>query len=114
VDELRWAGLRGHLVAAGAVVLRVGPGDAPIDPDAAAELASLPVIVVVEVPERPDDVEPSWRAAADVVLAEGDDSLGDLLATVERHPLASVAYALLLRDAERREVAAGLIAESAT
>ncbi|MBV8981889.1 MAG: enoyl-CoA hydratase/isomerase family protein [Acidimicrobiia bacterium] len=47
----------------------------------------------------------------DVVVDDG--SLEDIVRTVERWPIASVALAVLLRSAERRSVADGLIAESA-
>jgi hypothetical protein len=62
VDELRWAGLREHLVAAGAVVLRVGPGDAPIDPDAAAELWMDSLRMVDVWRSAPGDLDMMRRA----------------------------------------------------
>ena len=94
-------------------MVHVGADDEPPDADTAAELASLPVVVVV-VPTDGGAPPPAWSEVADVLIAPGDDSLTDLVAMVGRHPLASVAYAVLLRDAERRGRAAGLIAESAT
>jgi len=106
-------------------------GDPALPAEVATELASLPVVVVVVTDEadglehrddiddiddvdHADDLDPAWRSAADVVVGAGDDSLDDVVAMVERRPLASVAYAVLLRDAERRAAPAGLIAESAT
>jgi enoyl-CoA hydratase/carnithine racemase len=112
-DELAWAERRADLVGAGAVVLRLAPDDPPLEAVGAAALASLPVVVVASAAD-PATVAGPWLDVVDVVLAGDDDSLDDVLGTVERHPLASVAYALLLRDAERRSTAAGLVAESAT
>jgi hypothetical protein len=48
-----------------------------------------------------------------VDLAVDDASLADVARTVEQWPVASVALAILLRGAERRSVADGLVAESA-
>lgn len=131
VEELRWAGLREHLVEAGAVVVPF-TGDEPAPAaEAAAVLSTLPVVVVGLVdPEGtvgtdgPDDVteggpaDPSalpaaWREVVDVVARPGTDR-DAIVATVDRTPLAAVAYALLLRGAEGRDHAAGLIAESTT
>ena len=87
--------------------------DATLGVDAVTELGSLPVVVVA-VTDAPDDLGLAWRSVADVVLSQEDDSLDDLVAMVERRPLAAAAFALLLRDAERRAAPAGLIAESTT
>jgi enoyl-CoA hydratase/carnithine racemase len=94
-------------------VVGLGPDDPSPDADQAAELASLPVVVVAATAD-PDRIAPAWRALVDVVVGTGDDSLDDIVSMVEQHPLASVAYALLLRGAEQRGRPAGLIAESST
>jgi enoyl-CoA hydratase/carnithine racemase len=47
----------------------------------------------------------------DVVV--DDSSLGEVAGTVEQWPVASVALAMLLRGADRRSIADGLVAESA-
>lgn len=61
--------------------------------------------------EAPED-HPA-AASCDVVLRHGDGALDAILATVEQHPVAATAAALLLRGAERRSVDEGLLAESA-
>lgn len=77
-----------------------------------AMLSSLPV-VVVGVSAEPG---PEWNGAAlvDTVVAPSSSPLRSVLGNVERHPLTAVACALLLRQADRRTVAEGLAAESAT
>jgi hypothetical protein len=82
-------------------------------PDALApgrqgRLAMVPAVVVAVVSE-PGDRRPEW---ADVVVAPGRPELTATLATVEADPLASITLAVLLRDADRRSVAEGLVAES--
>ena len=82
-------------------------------PDALApgpqgRLAMVPAVVVAVVSE-PGNRRPEW---ADVVVAPGRPELEATLATVESTPLASITLAVLLRGAERRTVAEGLVAES--
>jgi enoyl-CoA hydratase/carnithine racemase len=67
-------------------------------------------VVVVGVAEDPAGVEP---APYDVLLSTDDPLLDPLLDQVTRHPIAAAALAVLLRDADRRSVDAGLAAESA-
>lgn len=82
-------------------------------PDALApgpqgRLAMLPAVVVAVVSD-PGERRPEW---ADVVVAPGHPELAATLATVEADPLAAITLAVLLRGAERRTVAEGLVAES--
>jgi hypothetical protein len=71
-------------------------------------LAMVPAVVVAVVTE-PGDRRPEW---ADVVVAPGRPELAATLATVEADPLAAITLAVLLRGAERRSTAEGLVAES--
>ncbi|MGH9110730.1 MAG: enoyl-CoA hydratase/isomerase family protein [Acidimicrobiales bacterium] len=72
-----------------------------LDVDAAA-LTGLPCVVVG-----------FGGDALDVVVAD-DAELAAVSAAVEAHPEAAVALALLLRDADARSIAEGVVAESAT
>ena len=54
------------------------------------------------------------RAELADVVAPDDEALDRILAGVERNPLAATALAVLLRGAEERSVADGLVAESTT
>jgi hypothetical protein len=74
-----------------------------IVPDAAAmsTLATVPVVIAGPTPSALVDV------------AVDGDELTELVAAVERRPLASVSLALLLRGCERRSIGEGLVAESA-
>jgi hypothetical protein len=67
--------------------------------------------VVVGVAARPEEVHA--HATCDVVLPAGSALLEAVEATVVANPLASSTLATLLRDAEHRSVAEGLLAESA-
>jgi hypothetical protein len=84
--------------------VEAGPAD---DARSAGRLGMLPavVIAVLSDPTR----RPTW---ADVVVAPGSAELATTLETVVANPLASVTLAVLLRDADRRTVAQGLVAES--
>jgi len=85
----------------------------PPDPGAAsAALAALPCPTIAFAPER--KLAPgaaAWLERFDVV-ARAESELAAMRATVRRAPLASQALVQLLRDAERRELEAGLAAES--
>jgi hypothetical protein len=95
---------RGLLDPTGLVVLLRADGADVEEPARLVErVATLPGIVVGS---------PAMAPAADVV-PESDGDLDAVLATVERHPLAATAVALLLRHSEGRSVAGGLVAESA-
>ena len=73
-----------------------------------ATLAHLAVVLIAVG-------EPSHRfASAFDVIVPHDDAAAEVIAAVEEHPIAATALALLLRGTERRNVADGLIAESAT
>lgn len=69
--------------------------------------------VVVGLTDRGALDGPSRAVAADVVLRRGDPAIDAILATVEQHPIASVALVQLLRGAERRSIDDGLLVESA-
>jgi enoyl-CoA hydratase/carnithine racemase len=81
----------------------------PVDPPSAAlveRVAPLPVVIAA--------VEPAaevLRPVADVVVAPAQ--VDALVESVQAHPLAATALVLLLRSAERRSLADGLVAESA-
>jgi hypothetical protein len=70
---------------------------------------------VVVVGLTSDDPPVHHRAAAvcDVVARPGEPVVDAIEATVRTHPIASAAFALLLRGAEARSVDDGLLAESA-
>jgi hypothetical protein len=76
--------------------------------DAHDRSAMVPA-VVVGVVSAPGSRRPDW---ADVVVAPGSAELAATLATVAANPLASVTLAALLRGADQRTVAEGLVAES--
>jgi enoyl-CoA hydratase/carnithine racemase len=88
----------------GAVVVELDACDA--DP---GTVATLPLVVV--------GIGPADRAPGgdlvDVVV-EDEAEAAHVVAEVDAHPLAAVTLAVLLRPAERRSVADGLVAESAT
>lgn len=96
----------------GAVLVSVGPTDPAPDADAIERMASLPFVVVTQSIGH-DVLAPSWAAVSDVVLEEGDPSIQDIAATLATCPTASTSLALLLRGAGHRNVAEGLVAESA-
>jgi enoyl-CoA hydratase/carnithine racemase len=94
----------------GAVVVSVQPGDPEPDEATLAALASLPFIVITVATGEPTA---AWRALSDVLVAEGDESLDDVVATVTACPLAATSLVLLLRGGSNRTVGEGLVAESA-
>jgi enoyl-CoA hydratase/carnithine racemase len=94
----------------GAVVVSVRPGDPEPDATTRAVLASLPFIVITVATGTPSL---QWQALSDVLVAEGDQSLDDVVATVTACPLAATSLALLLRGGSGRSVGDGLVAESA-
>jgi hypothetical protein len=73
-------------------------------------LASLP-FVVLGVTDGP--VDPGWLELCDVALPLGDPLLARVEENLALSPIAAATLALLLRGAERRSVADGLVAESA-
>jgi hypothetical protein len=95
----------------GSVIVRLGRDDPVPEPRVVASVTSVPLVVVIVVPEGP--VDPGWQALADVMVAEGDGSLADIVSTVTDHPVASTALALLLRGQGRRTPDDGLVVESA-
>jgi hypothetical protein len=119
---------RGELASlgGGAVVVDLPEVDATeaapmLDGDARAAVDDLPVVVVGVAPGAGTPAAPTSRAApaspaaglADVVVDDAA-AAARVVAAVDGHPLAATALALLLRGADRRSVAAGLVAESAT
>jgi hypothetical protein len=95
----------------GSVIVRLNEDDPAPDPHVVASVTSVPLVVVVVVPEGP--VDPGWLALADVMVERGDGSLDDIAATITTHPVASTALALLLRGQGRRTPDDGLVVESA-
>lgn len=73
-----------------------------------AAATALP-LVLIGVGDRADP----GAAVADVVVPDAT-SASAVLDAVARNPIAATALALLLRDAESRAIAAGLVAESST
>jgi len=69
--------------------------------------------VVVGLTARTDPDLHSRARGADLVLERDDPALDAVLATVERHPIASVALVQLLRGGEDRSIDDGLLVESA-
>jgi hypothetical protein len=89
-----------------------GADDADV---AAAQLHAGVRSIIVGLAADPG-ADPAAHPAApacDVILAPHDPTIDSLLETAERHPLASVALAGLLRGAEARSTDDGLLAESA-
>jgi hypothetical protein len=91
-----------------------------VDLDAHDGTEPLPVlhagwpVVVLGLTARP---EPERHAAADVcdlALRVGDQAVDAVVTTVAAQPIASAAFAALLRGAGARPIDAGLVAESAT
>jgi hypothetical protein len=94
---------------------------------AGLDLAALPAVVVVVVPD-PASLPAGAFAAADVILTEDVSSaapftaprpgvtaaLAQIGSSLTEHPVAGTALALLMRSSARLPVPAGLIAESAT
>jgi len=69
-----------------------------------SEIADLPVVII------------GVGSSSEVfdLVVDGEDELSEVLEAIVRRPLASVATALLLRSADGRAVADGLVAESTT
>jgi hypothetical protein len=74
-------------------------------------LASLP-FVVVGVGDGP--VDPGWLRLCDVVLSIDDPTIDRVEENLATSPVAAATLALLLRGAERRSIAEGLVAESSS
>ena len=91
------------------VVIDLDEHDGSVPP---ALTEALPVVVVGQTARDWPELHPA-AAACDVVLREGDPALEAVAATVAENPIASAAFATLLRGAEARSVGAGLLAESA-
>ncbi|MBV9040078.1 MAG: enoyl-CoA hydratase/isomerase family protein [Acidimicrobiia bacterium] len=100
VELLRSPFAHEELADRGPLVL-VDTDDIVADARDIGTLASIPVVVAGDHRSQ----------LVDIVVDDG--SLEDIARTVERWPIASVALAVLLRSAERRSVADGLVAESA-
>ena len=104
--------------------------DAPdtVGPAVLEAVVTLPVVIVglssrsdapteaAPTEAAPTEAAPTEAAAAvtDLVLAPDDAEIDLVLERVEANPLAAISLALLLRGGERRTVADGLVAESAT
>jgi enoyl-CoA hydratase/carnithine racemase len=132
VAELGVARLRDHLVGPGALVVHLEPDHVALPAAAVVQLVALPLVTIgvvhgeprgdtwqpVDGRAEPNPVdgpdEASWPRALDLVVSADDDSLDAVLATVADRPLASCAYALLLRGTAGRDLAGGLVAESTT
>jgi enoyl-CoA hydratase/carnithine racemase len=97
----------GVAVGAPAVVVTGPLTDEADRAQLAADVESLPCVLV----GAPGSA-PALAAFVDVMPAA--DELDDVLAVVERAPIAATAFVLLLRASERRTVDEGLVAESAT
>jgi hypothetical protein len=74
-------------------------------------LASRP-FVVVGVGDGP--VDPGWLRLCDVVLSIDDPTIDRVEENLAASPVAATTLALLLRGTERRSIAEGLVAESAS
>ena len=96
---------------ADATVVGYRPGDPVPDEQLIDDLASVPFPIVVTAS---GSLPVNWQRLADVVVSEGDPSLDDIVANLERQPIAAATLALLLRQqVGLGSVAHGLIAESA-
>jgi len=82
-------------------------GDGVLDPDGQGRLTTLPAVIVSI---SPTDAPPAW---ADAVAREAE-TVERIVTSVSTNPLASVAFALLMRSSDARDVGAGLVAESTT
>ena len=82
-------------------------GDGELDPAGLGRLMTLPAVVVST---SPTDAPPVW---ADTVAREAE-TVDRIMTSVSTNPLASVAFALLMRSSGGRDVGAGLVAESTT
>ncbi len=94
--------------ADGLVVVEAREDDTRWGPAALETLAALPCLVV----SGPRAGGPP--AHLDALAEPGVVDLDDVLGTIETHPEASLALALLQRGSARRTTAEGLVAESAT
>jgi enoyl-CoA hydratase/carnithine racemase len=79
-----------------------------LPPEAAAALGSIPCVVLGlgHDPAAPPE-------HVDLVVEAGVATIDDVLATAARNPIATATLALLLRGTAGRDLAAGLVAESA-
>lgn len=89
------------------VVITTPDGSRP-GPQAVATLAALPCIVIGDGHDPRDP--PDWL---DLVIDTAVAGTEEVLAVVDANPIASVTLALVLRGAENRTLAEGLVAESA-
>ena len=71
-------------------------------------------VVVLGLTARPEPERHAAAAVCDLVLRVGDQAVDAVTATVAEQPIASAAFAALLRGAEARPIDDGLVAESAT
>ncbi len=81
---------------------------APPPPPDLAQWFSLPFVVV-----GTGGVDDCWMPLVDVMVDRDGPDVDAVAATMASSPIAATTLALLLRDAEHRSTAAGLIAESA-
>lgn len=97
-------------VAGGVFIVDGTPGSGEALEAAVRRLSTTPCVVIGRA---------GWSEAADNVrhfvdvIVEDDAALDAIVDTVTRTPIASAAFALHLRAAERRSIADGLVAESA-
>jgi hypothetical protein len=78
------------------------------DPDAPVALGHLACVLVAVAPSAHP------LAGAFDVVVDDESRAAEVCAAVDAHPVAATALALVLRGGERRTVAEGLVAESAT
>jgi len=97
-------------LADGLCAVVVPADDAASEVLAGTEPGSLPV-VIIGVDATAD--ARAWPDVFDVVLAEHDQNLRAILATIEANPIASASLAVLLRGTSALSVDHGLAAESA-
>ncbi len=74
----------------------------------ASDIGTLPVVLIGV------GASGSTNISLVDVLADRADDLDEIVAAVQRQPLASASLALLLRHGDQRSISAGLIAESTT
>ena len=97
-------------LADGLCAVVVPADDAASEVLAGTEPGSLPVVIIgVDATADPR----AWPDVFDVVLAEHDQNLEAILATIEANPIASASLAVLLRGTSALSVDHGLAAESA-
>ena len=71
-------------------------------------------VVVLGLTAQPEPERHAAAAVCDLALRVGDQAVDAVTGTVAEQPIASAAFAALLRGAEARPIDDGLVAESAT